>query len=158
MQLLQLLLVLLLLLFQSSALRADPFDRFTNPILATYGDVEEAVNVPVEIATALIEEMATASPRVATAVIHGANHVYWGHEEELVAAIRELAALDASHGVTQHFYIYTPLKTPLHPKDHEIIDETTRLLDNWAATEERVSILNANPNLRQRPIDSREIP
>jgi len=66
---------------------------------------------------------------------------------QLVAAIRELVALDANYGVTQHFYIYTPLKTPLHPKDHETIEETARLLSEWAATDERVSILDANPLL-----------
>jgi len=32
----------------------------------------------------------------------------------------------------------------LHPQDYETIDETTRLLDEWAATDARVSILNAN--------------
>ena len=60
-----------------------------SPILATYGDVEEAVNVPIETAAALIEETATGSQRVVTTIIHGANHVYWGHEEELVAAVRD---------------------------------------------------------------------
>jgi hypothetical protein len=64
--------------------------------------------------------------------------------QQLVTAMRELVALDATHGVTQHFYIYTPLKTPLRPQDHKTIEETTRLLKNWAATEERVSVLNAN--------------
>jgi hypothetical protein len=64
--------------------------------------------------------------------------------QQLVNAMRELVVLDANHGVTQHFYIYTPLKTPLRPQDHETIEETTRLLGDWAATDERVSILNAN--------------
>jgi len=57
------------------------------PILATYGDVEEAVNVPVEEAASLIRKMATSAPRVETLVVRGANHVYWGHEGELAAAI-----------------------------------------------------------------------
>lgn len=57
------------------------------PILITYGDVEEAVNVPVEEAAALAEEMSTSSPRVESVIVRGGNHTYWGHEEELAAAI-----------------------------------------------------------------------
>ncbi len=57
------------------------------PILVTYGDVEEAVNVPVEEAAALIKKMATAAPRVESVIVRGANHVYWGHEDELATAI-----------------------------------------------------------------------
>jgi pimeloyl-ACP methyl ester carboxylesterase len=57
------------------------------PILATYGDVEEAVNVPVEEASSLIVEMATSSPRVETLIVRGGNHVYWGHEAELAEAV-----------------------------------------------------------------------
>jgi pimeloyl-ACP methyl ester carboxylesterase len=57
------------------------------PILATYGDTEEAVSVPVEEAAALIERMATSSPCVETVIVRGGNHVYWGHENELAAAV-----------------------------------------------------------------------
>jgi len=57
------------------------------PILATYGDVEEAVTVPVEEAASLIKKMATSAPRVETLVVRGANHTYWGHEDELSSAI-----------------------------------------------------------------------
>ena len=57
------------------------------PILVTYGDVEEAVNVPVDAAASLIQRMATAAPRVETVIVRGANHVYWGHEDELAGAI-----------------------------------------------------------------------
>ena len=57
------------------------------PILVTHGDVEEAVNVPVEQAASLIEEMATAAPRVESIIVRGANHVYWGREDELASAI-----------------------------------------------------------------------
>jgi pimeloyl-ACP methyl ester carboxylesterase len=57
------------------------------PILATYGDVEEAVNVPVEDAAALIREEAIGAPRVETRIVRGANHVYWGHERELAETI-----------------------------------------------------------------------
>jgi len=57
------------------------------PVLVTYGDVEEAVNVPVEEAAALIKKMATAAPLVESVIVHGANHAYWGHEDELATAI-----------------------------------------------------------------------
>jgi len=57
------------------------------PMLVAYGDVEEAVNVPVDTAVSLIKEMATAAPRVDGVIVHGANHVYWGHEDELARAI-----------------------------------------------------------------------
>jgi pimeloyl-ACP methyl ester carboxylesterase len=57
------------------------------PILVAYGDVEEAVNVPVEEAAALIEKMAAAAPRVESVIVRGANHAYWGHEGELATAI-----------------------------------------------------------------------
>ncbi len=57
------------------------------PILVTYGDVEEAVNVPVEEAAALIKKMATAAPHVESVIVRGANHAYWGHEDELATAV-----------------------------------------------------------------------
>ncbi|MCK4510267.1 DUF1749 domain-containing protein [bacterium] len=66
------------------------YQRFASiscPILVTYGDVEEAVNVPVDAAVSLIEGMATAAPRVESIIVRGANHVYWGHEDELASAI-----------------------------------------------------------------------
>jgi pimeloyl-ACP methyl ester carboxylesterase len=59
------------------------------PILATYGDVEEAVNVPVKEAAALIERAATSAPSVETLIVRGANHTYWGHESELAAAVAD---------------------------------------------------------------------
>jgi pimeloyl-ACP methyl ester carboxylesterase len=62
------------------------------PILATYGNVEEAVTIPVAEAAELVKSMATSSPRVETIVINGANHVYWGHEEALARAIAEFVS------------------------------------------------------------------
>ncbi|MBN2565978.1 MAG: hypothetical protein JXB46_09750 [Candidatus Eisenbacteria bacterium] len=64
----------------------------TVPILATYGDTDEAVNVPVAEAAALLKEKATGAPRVETVIIPGANHVYWGREKTLVGAIAEFVA------------------------------------------------------------------
>ena len=57
------------------------------PIFVTYGDVEEAVTVPVDTAASLIEQMATAAPSVEGVIVRGANHSYWGHEGELARAI-----------------------------------------------------------------------
>jgi len=66
---------------------------------------------------------------------------------ELAAAIRELVELDASFGITRRFYVFVPLKTILHPQDHQTIDQTTQLLRAWAKTEQRVVLLDANPLL-----------
>ena len=57
------------------------------PILVTYGDIEEAVNVPVGDAASLIKKKATSAPRVESVIVRGANHTYWGHEGELATAI-----------------------------------------------------------------------
>ena len=67
--------------------------------------------------------------------------------EQLADAIRKLVELDASYGITRRFYVFAPLKTPLHPQDNLTIDETIKLLKAWAATEKRVVILDANPLL-----------
>ena len=62
------------------------------PVFVTLGDVEEAVNVPVEEALRLVKAMAKSSPSVSGRVFHGANHVYWGHEPELAAAIADFVS------------------------------------------------------------------
>ena len=64
----------------------------TVPILVTYGDTDEAVNVPVGEAASLIKRTAAGAPRVETLIVQGANHVYWGREEELVRAITEFVS------------------------------------------------------------------
>jgi hypothetical protein len=64
--------------------------------------------------------------------------------EDLTTAIAELVELDGSYGITRRFYIFTPLKTPLYPQDNPKIDQTTRLLQAWAGTDKRVTILDAN--------------
>jgi hypothetical protein len=66
---------------------------------------------------------------------------------QLVAAIRELVALDASYGITRRFYVFAPLKTLLYPQDNQTIDQTIQLLQAWAETAERVVVLDANPLL-----------
>lgn len=66
---------------------------------------------------------------------------------ELVTAIQELEALDASHGITRHFYVFTPLKTVLYPRDYAEIETASRLLSEWAADNDRVTVLDANPLL-----------
>lgn len=66
---------------------------------------------------------------------------------ELLGAIQDLAALDADHGNTRKLYVFTPIKTVLRPVDHDTIDRATLLLKQWASTDERVEILDANPLL-----------
>ena len=61
--------------------------------------------------------------------------------QELTAAIRELVKLDASYETTRRVYIFTPLKTLLHPEDDSTIEQVTELLQSWAATDSRVVIL-----------------
>ena len=63
---------------------------------------------------------------------------------ELVTAIRKLVELDQSYKVPRHYYIFTPIKTPLYSRDYTRIDETTRLLQQWAETQEQVTILDSN--------------
>lgn len=57
------------------------------PMLVTYGDIEEAVNVPVDEAVRLMKQVAASSPSVEGLIVRGANHTYWGHEEELAEAV-----------------------------------------------------------------------
>ena len=67
--------------------------------------------------------------------------------QDLVAAIHELVALDATYGITRRFYVFTPVKTLLFTGDYPTIDETTQLLLGWAKSDKRVVILDANPLL-----------
>ncbi len=69
---------------------------------------------------------------------------------ELAAAIRELVELDASFGITRRFYVFAPVKTILHPRDHQTIDQATQLLREWAETDQHVVLLDANPLLSDR--------
>jgi pimeloyl-ACP methyl ester carboxylesterase len=57
------------------------------PVLATMGNVDEAITVPAEEAVALLERQATSSGHVRAAVIDGANHVYWGREGDLARLV-----------------------------------------------------------------------
>jgi len=70
--------------------------------------------------------------------------------EELIAAVRELVELDLSHSVTQKFYVVTPLKTPLHADGNDKIDTISRGLKNWADSDERIKVLDANLLLADR--------
>jgi hypothetical protein len=66
---------------------------------------------------------------------------------ELVAAIQDLVALDASYNITRRFYIFTPVRTLLRPQDHAKVDRTTQLLEAWEKTDDRIVILDVNPLL-----------
>jgi len=64
--------------------------------------------------------------------------------EELVRAIRRLIELDESYKVARRYCIFAPIKTPLYPQDYGKIDETTRLLQQWALEKAQVDILDPN--------------
>lgn len=70
--------------------------------------------------------------------------------EELVTAIQALVKLDESYGVARRYYIFAPLKTPLYTQDYAKIDETKRLLVEWAQDRPQVTILDANTLLTTR--------
>lgn len=67
--------------------------------------------------------------------------------KQLTAAIRELVELDTAYGVTKEYYIFAPLKTLLRPQDHAKMDDSAHLLKAWAAADEQIEILDANPLL-----------
>jgi hypothetical protein len=64
--------------------------------------------------------------------------------EEFVSAARNLARIDRDHGITQHFVLISPLKTPLFPQDHDKIDRITRELSLWASSREWFTLVDAN--------------
>ena len=70
--------------------------------------------------------------------------------EEMVRAIRQLVEMDLAHGVSRHFYVFSPLKTPLYQANNQKIDKTARQLKAWAAKLDKVDILDANVLLSNR--------
>jgi hypothetical protein len=70
--------------------------------------------------------------------------------QDLVAAIQDLADLDETHNGSDHFYIFSPLKTPLYPRNDRTVDETTLLLQAWATTNQRVTVLDGNALLSDK--------
>ena len=64
--------------------------------------------------------------------------------QELVTAIRSLVELDESYDVARLYRIFAPVKSPLHPKDYGKIEETSRLLQQWALQKPQVEILDPN--------------
>ena len=64
--------------------------------------------------------------------------------DDLARGIEELVELNAYHAANSNFYVITPLKTPLHASKDSTVEETTRLLNDWAASQDRVEILDAN--------------
>jgi hypothetical protein len=67
--------------------------------------------------------------------------------EQLVAAIKNLEAVDASHSKVGHFYVFTPIKTPIYPRDYAEIERAGELLAEWAQRHDRVRVIDANPLL-----------
>lgn len=63
---------------------------------------------------------------------------------ELSDAIAQLIELDKYQNTTEHFYVFTPIKTPLRPQDHATIDATTTLLLELAQTAANLVVLDTN--------------
>ncbi|MBD3367614.1 MAG: alpha/beta fold hydrolase, partial [Candidatus Eisenbacteria bacterium] len=63
----------------------DRIEKLSVPALVTMGDVEEAVTIDPARAAELVASHL--GGEASCVVISGANHVYWGHEVELVRAI-----------------------------------------------------------------------
>ncbi|TDG12751.1 hypothetical protein E2F43_14375 [Seongchinamella unica] len=64
--------------------------------------------------------------------------------EDLASGIEELVELNAYHADDSRFYVITPLKAPLYASEASTVEETTRLLNDWAAAQDHVEILDAN--------------
>ena len=64
--------------------------------------------------------------------------------EDFVRGVKELAELDQIHGVTQHIYLISPLKTPLFKADYDKMDEISENLAGWATQQPGISYLDAN--------------
>lgn len=74
---------------------------------------------------------------------------------QLTEAIQTLAKVDAYLGITDHFYIFTPLKTPRRPQDHGTIEHTTQLLNAWAGDNPNITLLDANVLLDNEQFEPR---
>ncbi len=59
------------------------------PVLTTFGTVDEAVTVSVDDAVNLMRAKTSSAAGSKVVAIPGANHVYWGHDDELAAEIRD---------------------------------------------------------------------
>lgn len=70
--------------------------------------------------------------------------------QELVERIAGLAELTLSYGVTRRFIVFVPVKNPANPGDHAKIDQIAVLLAQWAASEEAVTVIDANRLLADR--------
>lgn len=68
--------------------------------------------------------------------------------EELVAAMKKLVAVENAEGTRAHFYLITPIKTPLHSSDYAKIDQVRDNLETWASQHPGVTVLDANRMLQ----------
>ncbi len=64
--------------------------------------------------------------------------------EELVAATQELVKIDIAQGTRAHYFLLTPIKTPLYPDDHAKIDRVHADLSRWAADRTQVTLVDSN--------------
>ncbi|KZX51330.1 hypothetical protein A3709_10960 [Halioglobus sp. HI00S01] len=70
--------------------------------------------------------------------------------EDLAEGIAELVTTDEQVHITQQFFIISPVKTLLHPSDHETIDETMVILREWVKEHPHVALLDLNRLLQNR--------
>lgn len=63
---------------------------------------------------------------------------------DFLEAVQSLVSTDRASASSRRFYIFTPIKTPIRPGNHETIQQTGELLQAWADSLEGVAVLDAN--------------
>jgi len=64
--------------------------------------------------------------------------------EDYMRAIIELSEHDAALSSQWQLVLYTPLKTPLRPGDHQKIDDIASRLSVWGNEDPRITVIDAN--------------
>ncbi len=67
--------------------------------------------------------------------------------EQVLTGLKTLIELDSQRTTPRLFYVILPVKTVLHRDDHVTIDETNKLILNWARAQRSVRIIDPNPVL-----------
>jgi len=76
--------------------------------------------------------------------------------EGFLEAVQSLVAKDKLLQVCRHrFYLFSPIKVPRRPNNHDTIDKATALMKEWATTQDKVVVLDANQLLTDPEGDPR---
>lgn len=67
--------------------------------------------------------------------------------EQLVASIQTLVDLDTSLSKRRRFYVFAPIKTPLHSEDWPTIDAVVAQLTAWGVDHPAFELIDPNPLL-----------